>query len=171
MLPLPLGKPLFHGREPNGITPELIYKSTVTSLSAKLMRSCAVVVLFHSLQWRHVEWSTGNTTGQLAHSRVLDPASSVVSFQLRPSWSSESLLNCERRVPVVMCLVPKKYLTWVNSMYNRTQKRFLRNRRSVWKKRFCVCVCVYLGSVKYRKQKVENPKKITRTRFLSLSPG
>lgn len=135
--------------------PELIYKSTVTSLNVKLMQSCAVVVLFHSLQWRHVEWSTGNTTGQLAHSRVLDPASSVVSFQLRPSWSSESLLNCERRVPVVMCQVPKKYLTWVNSMYNRTQKRFLRNHRSVWKRRFCVCVCI-LGepSIENRKLKI-----------------
>ena len=56
-------RPLFHEREPNGMTPRLIYKSTVTSLNMKLMGSCAVMVLFHSLQWRHVGWSTGNTLG------------------------------------------------------------------------------------------------------------
>lgn len=137
------------------MTPGLIYKSTVTSLNMKLMGSCAVVVLLHSLQWRHVGWSTGNITGWLANSRVLDPALSVVSFQLRPSWPSESLLNCERRVPVVICQVLKKYLTWVNSIYNRTQRRLLRNHPSIWKKRFFFCICM-LGewSIENRKLKI-----------------
>jgi len=154
----------------HGMTAGLIYKRTVTSLNIKPMGSCAVVVLFHSLQWRHVGWSTGNTTGWLAHSRVLDLALSVVSFQLRPSWSSQSLLSCERRISVVICQVLKKYLTWVNSIYNRTQRRFLWNHFSIWKAR-CLSVCVYVRWVKYRKQKVENLKKITRTRFVLLSHG
>lgn len=141
MLPLSLGKPLFHERGLHRMMPGLIYKTTVTSVNMKLMGSSALVVLFHSSQWRHIGWSTGNITGWLAHSWVLDPALSVVSFQLRPSWASGSLLDYARRMPVVISHMLKKYLTWVNIMYNRTQRRFLRNHPSIWKKRFFVCVC------------------------------
>lgn len=100
MLPLTLGKLFFSERESNRMNPGLIYKSRVSSLTMKPIGNCAEVILFYSLQWRHVVWRTGNIRWQLAHSRMLDPALSGMSFQLK--LIKQAFLNCES----VSCYLP-----------------------------------------------------------------
>lgn len=119
---------------PNQMILGLIYKSTATSLNIKLILSCAVTLLIHSLCLQHVEWSAGNIRW-LVLSLVLDPG--VESFQLRWSWTSNFW------VLVLIFYVPN--LTQVNGVYNRMQRRFLRNHSSTKGKTLCACVCVYIG--------------------------
>lgn len=59
-----------------------------------------------------------------------------------PAETGQANLFSIVKVSLVICQVLEKYFTWVKSIYNRTQKRFLRNHPPIWKKSFiCVCIC------------------------------
>lgn len=156
MLPLSVGKSLFHAREPNGMIPGLIHK-------------------------KHSDFSEHETPQLWWWCSILCSGVMLVEHwkyyrSARPLQGVESSLICGElpagqvnlfSIVKEECQVLKKYLTWVNSICKRTQRRFLKNQPSIWKKRFCVYM---LCEWSVENSKLEITRKFLEPGF-SLSPG